>query len=373
MPKTEYLEVPAMEIRQSPGRKLYSFAVDGKQVYDFANVSRIRRNEDTQLEGYQRPEVVAHIQEIKEYIDSEAPMIPNGVVIAFDSRVKFKRVAVPQFKGHKDARVGMLRIPLGEHPKRGKVGFIVDGQQRLAAIRGAKIPRFPVLVSAFVTDDLREQTEQFILVNSTKPLPKGLIYELIPHTDARLPTALHRKRLAAYLLERLNHDDRSPLHKMIRTPTSPEGVIKDNSMLKALGNSLSDGVLYEFRERNELTPDSVEDMLTILRNFWAAAKRVFDEAWGLKPRHSRLMHGAGIVSMSNLMDHIAAQRSQRSRKPSERFFTKHLRQIESCCAWTAGEWELAENDVRAWNQIQNTRQDVELLTDYLQRAYDESV
>ena len=32
----------------------------------------------------------------------------------------------------------------------------------------------------------KEQTEQFILVNSTKPLPKGLIYELLPGTEATL-------------------------------------------------------------------------------------------------------------------------------------------------------------------------------------------
>ena len=364
------IKVPAMEICQSPGRKLYTFAVDGKRVYDFANISRIRRNEATELEGYQRPEVVAHIQEIKEYIESDAPMIPNGIVVAFDSRVKFKRVKSAALDMSSDTVMGVLEIPIGEHPTRGKVGFVVDGQQRLAAIRGAKVPKFPMLVSAFITDDPREQREQFILVNSTKPLPKGLIYELIPHTDARLPTALHRRRLAAYLLERLNHEKQSPLYKMIRTPTAPDGVIKDNSMLKMLGNSLSDGVLYEFRDRNELTKESVANMSSLLQRFWAAVKETFPDAWGLKPRQSRLMHGAGIVSVGNLMDHIASQRTQRARIPSQQYFRKHLSLVAPDCAWTDGTWSFNSEDTRAWNQVQNTRQDVEMLTTFLQRAYD---
>ncbi|KIG17592.1 tgtA5 cluster protein 1 [Enhygromyxa salina] len=366
------IKVPAMEIHQSPGRKLYTFAIDGKHVYDFADVSRIRRNEKTELEGYQRPEVIAHIQEIKEYIESDSPMLPNGVVVAFDSRVKFKRVKTTELDMGTDTAMGVLEIPVGEDPKRGRVGFIVDGQQRLAAIRGAKIKKFMVLVSAFITDDLRQQTEQFILVNSTKPLPKGLIYELIPHTDARLPTALHRRRLAAFLLERLNHEQGSPLHKMIRTPTAPDGVIKDNSMLKMLGNSLSDGVLYEFRDRNELTDESVAEMLALLQRFWGAVSETFPDAWGKKPRESRLMHGAGIVSIGNLMDHIASQRTRRSTIPSQQYFRKHLSLVAPECAWTDGDWRFDDDDVRSWNQIQNTRQDVEMLTDFLQRAYDAS-
>lgn len=371
MPKTStIIKVPAMEIQQSPGRKLYSFAVDGKRVCEFADVSRIRRNAETKLEGYQRPEVVAHIQEIKEYIESESPMIPNGVVIAFDSRVKFKRVKSTSLDFNASARVGVLEIPVGDDPKRGRVGFIVDGQQRLAAIRGAKIKQFPVLVSAFITDELSTQTEQFLLVNSTKPLPKGLIYELIPHTEARLPTALHRRRLAAYLLERLNHETSSPLHKMIQTPTAPDGVIKDNSMLKMLDSSLSDGVLYEFRAGNELREDAVGSMLEVLQHYWGAVKDTFEDAWGRKPRESRLMHGAGIVSVGNLMDHIAAKRPRRAAVPTKKFFRMHLDKVAPACAWTRGTWKFGPSDVRAWNQVQNTRQDVELLTNFLQRAYE---
>src|ERR1700752_4971245 len=87
-PRSE-LRVPAIEVRQSPGRLLYSFAIDGKQIPAFATVSGIGRN-GTELQGYQRPEVLSHIAEIRTYLESRSPMIPNAIVVAFDSRVVFE-------------------------------------------------------------------------------------------------------------------------------------------------------------------------------------------------------------------------------------------------------------------------------------------
>src|SRR6266508_914848 len=133
-----------------------------------------------------------------------------------------------------------LIIPLDEAwSEMDKPGWIVDGQQRCAAIREARVEHFPVCVTAFITDSDADQRSQFILVNSTKPLPKGLIYELLPATSGTLPTQLQVRRFPAYLLERLNHDPGSPLYRLILTPTTPEGVIKDNSVLKMLEHSIS--------------------------------------------------------------------------------------------------------------------------------------
>ena len=215
-------------------------------------------------------------------------MIPNSVVIAFDERVKFKATG----RSGPWCRLGMLRIPSGVEVK---PGFVVDGQQRLAAIRDADIAAFPMPVTAFITDDVAVQTEQFILVNSTKPLPRGLIHELLPHTSAVLPPRFHRRKLPARLVDRMNHDPESPLFGLIATPTAPRGVIKDNSMLRMLENSLNDGTLYHFRKRGD-KPD-VDGMVGLLTEFWSAVKESFSDAWGLPPRKSRLMHGAGVVAL----------------------------------------------------------------------------
>src|SRR5262249_3424528 len=149
-----------------------------------------------------------------------------------------------------------------------RAAWVVDGQQRLAAIREASISRFPVCMIGFIARDAQEQREQFMLVNSSKPLPKGLIYELLPNTEGRLPSVLERRPFPAKLLDHLNRDDDSPLRGKVRTPTTPEGVIQDNSVLRMLENSLSDGVLYRLQQG--AAESSVESMLEVVKYFWGA-------------------------------------------------------------------------------------------------------
>tara|TARA_B100001964_G_scaffold49042_1_gene55049 strand:- start:1460 stop:1627 length:168 start_codon:yes stop_codon:yes gene_type:complete len=47
------------------------------------------------------------------------------------------------------------------------------------------------------------------------------------------------------LLERLNCDEDSPLCNLLRTQTMPDGVIKDDSLLRTLQNSITDGAFPE--------------------------------------------------------------------------------------------------------------------------------
>ncbi len=361
------LRLPAIQVAQSTGRILYMFAVDGKAVSSFATVSRIKRRDGRTLEGYQRPEVFSHILEIKRYLESPAPMIPNGIVIAFDSRVHFE-AGGDGASSYEYTCPGTIVIPINAGlPDEEKPGFVVDGQQRLAAIRDARIGGFPICVTAFITNDVREQAEQFILVNSTKPLPKGLIYELLPGTETTLPSLLQRRRFPAHLLERLNYDTASPLSGLIQTPTNPLGPIKDNSILRMLENSLSDGALYRFRDPNSGSGD-VEVMLGLLHAFWQAVSQVFKDAWGLPPQKSRLMHGAGIVSLGFVMDAIA-DRYRVMGIPSIEQFTADLQRLRDVCRWTNGYWDFGPGQQRKWNEIQNTSKDIQLLSNYLLVQY----
>ena len=370
--KKSILTIPALEITQGPKRRLYSFAVDGKSLPDFATVSRIRRGQDTSISGYQRPEVLSHIAEIKRYIESSDAMLPNALVIAFDERVKFKPFAkskIPKEACSEYVRPGRLLIPIEDDTdSEDKPGWIVDGQQRAAALREAAVASFPICVTAFITGSVEEQRAQFILVNSTKPLPKGLIYELLPSTEGELPLALERRRFPALLLERLNFDDKSPLQGRIRTPTCPDGVIKDNSILKMVEISLHEGALYRYRD-----PDSgegnVEEMLALLKNFWTAVSQVWETAWNSKPRNSRLVHGAGIVSLGLLMDSITFRYRETGRVPSAADYTRDLRALKPACHWTEGHWEFGEGQQRKWNELQNTSKDIQLLANYLLIKY----
>ena len=363
----KWLRIPALRIQQTTNRVIYSFAVDGKLIPGFAAISRVRRDDQQQIAGYQRPEILSHIGEICEYIESVDPLIPNSVVIAFDERVKFEPTKIePRQSDYSE--IGILSIPVDDAMSDAeKPGWIVDGQQRIAAIREARVNRFPISVTAFIASNLLEQSEQFILVNSTKPLPKGLIYELLPTTTGKLSSQLQKRRFPSYLLNRLNHDDHSPLKDMIRTPTASNGFIKDNSILKMLENSLSDGALYRFRDPVAGAGDA-EAMLAVVQAFWSAAKTVFKKEWGLPPRRSRLMHGAGIVSLGFVMDAIADRHRGKS-LPRVEDFIQDLIPLQEICRWTDGYWDFGPGAQRKWDEIQNTSKDIQLLSNYLLIQY----
>ena len=363
---TDTLRLPAVEFDQAEGRRLYSFAVDAKLLPRFASISRVGRDDDASLQGYQRPEVGRHIRGIREYIESEDAMIPNGLVVAFDTRVTFEPL---EDAGEGFSRHGFLVIPLDEDER---PGFIVDGQQRSAAVRDASVPQFPMSATAFITDSEDEQRTQFILVNSTRPLPKSLITELLPTTVGHLPVALQRRQWPAYLVEQLNFSE-GPFHARIRTATNPDGVIRDNSVLRMITNSLTEGGLYRFRDPQTGQGDE-ERMLEVLNNFWTAVEQTFPEAWKepVTPRQSRLLHGAGIVSMGFVMDSIMDRRWDTA-IPEVDDFLADLKPIAASCRWTNGTWDFGPGKKRKWNDLQNTSKDTQLLTNYLLNQYRELV
>ena len=361
---SSHLCVPALEIEQGAGTRLYSFGVDGKLLTSFAAISRVRRGDSKKIVGYQRPEVSAHIAEIRRYVESAAPMIPNALVIAFDDRVSFESDAVPSASG----RLGTLTIPIDpDASEADRPGWLVDGQQRAAAIREAKVDHFPVFVTAFIARDEAQQRSQFILVNNTKPLPKGLINELLPSTEGALPSALQRRRFPAMLLEQLNYDEDSPLFGRIKTATNGGGVIKDNSILRMIENSLRDGALYRFWDSRS-GGGNVEGMLSVLNDFWSVVAETFPEAWNLPARQSRLVHGVGIVCCGFIMDAISDRHRNRG-VPSREEFEADLRVLASHCRWTSGNWEFGPGVQRKWNELQNTSKDVQLLANHLLTLY----
>ncbi|WP_244227782.1 DGQHR domain-containing protein DpdB [Corallococcus aberystwythensis] len=365
------LRLPALEVEQTPGRRLYLFAVDGKVVPSFSTVSRVRRASGV-LEGYQRPEALAHVAAIREYVGGAGALVPNAIVLAFDSRVRFE----PLPGADEGARHGHLVIPRQSGPD--APGFIVDGQQRLAAVRDAAVTAFPLACTAFIAETVGQQAEQFILVNSTKPLPKGLIHELLPSTTAALPAALERKRLPAQLLARLNLDEGSALRGLVITQTCPRAtgkvggkhftaVIKDTSLLAAMEDSLSDGTLGDL----ERAGAGVDAMVARVSAWWAAVASTWPGAWARQPKESRLSHGAGVRALSLLMDSACQFLAQEGEaEPAQDAFERELALVRDDCAWTSGAWSFSAGS-RRWNDVQNTPKEVAQLAQHLGALYRE--
>src|SRR5262249_58887645 len=115
----------------------------------------------------------------------------------------------------------------------GPPGLIVDGQQRLSALAPLTDKSFQVFVSGIVCQNEEELRRQFILINNTRPLPKELIYELLPGI-ANLPERMSSRSMASALTQQLNFDHSSSLYRQIRLHTNPEGKIASTAIQRAI-------------------------------------------------------------------------------------------------------------------------------------------
>ena len=92
---------------------------------------------------------------------------------------------------------------------------------------------------------------------------------------------------------------------------------------------------------------------------------VFRDAWdGQNPKTSRLVHGAGVISMGYVMDLL--HRSDGARTCED--FASGMSCLVGNVAWTSGDWDFGGGDRRHWKAIQNTGGDIATLTAFLTRV-----
>jgi len=360
----------ALRVDQDGKHPLYLFTLSASELLQVADVSRVSRTEAGKLIGYQRPEVRRHVQSIVDYLDSGKVLFPNSIILALGSAVSFVHSRGPNVSDGL-AESGTLAIPLvGEGQP--KPAWIVDGQQRALALSRAKNPNMPVPVNAFVADEISLQKDQFLRINSTRPLPRGLITELLPDVETILPPKLEAKKAPARLCELLNNDPHSPFHKIIQLPSTPSkerkgAVVTGTVVVAMIAESLStaSGCLYPYTNAATRETD-YEAIHRILFAYWNAVKNTFPEAWGKSPQQSRLMHGIGIRAMGRLMDRVMVGIDPFDSRAESRV-RKELARLSNSCRWTSGAWE-GIGGVK-WNALQNTPQDIKLLSNHLVREY----
>lgn len=332
---------PTVSPRQGEGPKVLCFAATPQQVAAVARIERIGRDGEGRLSGFQRPQIAAHIREIRDYLVADDAMLPNAIVLAFDN-------------GASVDDDGALRVDITQGPP----GWVVDGQQRLCAALGLENKAFEFVVTAFLCDDPAELNRQFILINNTRPLAKPLIYELLPGVRG-LPHRLSDRAGAALLVETLNYREGSSLRGQIHQQTNPEGVIKDTLMQKLLMNSLQQGALRGYTEDQEL----LNEGYGLVSAFFAAVRTVFAADWdGHTAKTSRLLHGVGLIALGYVMDELAIRTSAQTAAE----FEVGLAYLRGHSRWTSGDWEIGA-ERRPWNGLQNTQSDYRLLSHHLVR------
>ena len=347
MTKSSLLRFDALAPVQSRKMTVFTFIAKATEISRIARIERAGRDGDGALQGFQRPQIAKHIREIRDYLEKPNSILPNAIVVAFTGNAKLLPAATPK------SRLRQLVIDTSKGPP----GWIVDGQQRFTALSELRGRDFEVLVSGFLCETEEELQKQFILVNNTRPLPKALVYELLPQVSD-LPPRMSSRSQAALVTEALNYRKGSALKGMIRQQTNPKGVIRDTVLQKVIMNSLSDGALRLYAGENKLLLDNG---VTMMSEFYHAVQHVFFEDWvGKTPKTSRLIHGAGIVAMGFVMDFLNGVTGANSRDE----FASGLRLLKDKTAWSDGEWHFG-TERRRWNGLQNVPTDVRQLSLYL--------
>lgn len=369
-PNRNQIRCHALRLKQSQSHPVFLFALTAAQIELVADVARISRTDQGNLAGYQRSIAKGHVKDIATYLNSEDPLFPNGLILALPSSIKFEKRRGPS-NDDGAAIAGDLKIPLSP-PGEPKPGWLVDGQQRWVALAEATNRDFHVPVAAFVADDIELQRDQFIRVNSVKPLDKALVTELLPEVSLPISPRLSAKKIPSTLVDLLNSHEDSPFRGLIKRPsTSPAdrkaAVVQDTSLVKALEESLStaSGTLFPYRNMTTGEFDIESTWWTIV-TYWSAVREVFPEAWGLPPTKSRLMHGVGIRAMGRLMDRVMASIEPHDERAHEQAVAS-LKQIAPHCHWTSGEWE--ELNGLPWNSLENTSRHARNLSNLLVRLH----
>lgn len=342
-----HLHFDALVPVQSANLTVFTFVARAADISKIARIERAGRDGAGALQGFQRPQIAAHIREIRDYLEKPNAILPNPIVVAFLGKAQLE----PPVRGGGASR--RLVIDVSDGPP----GWIVDGQQRFTALSELHGRDFEVLVSGFLCETEEELQRQFILINNTRPLPKALVYELLPQVGG-LPLRMSSRSQAALLTEALNYRAGSALKGMIKQQTNPKGVIRDTILQRLIMNSLSDGALRLYAGDDALLLDKG---VTLISEFWHAVQGVFPADWdGKTPKDSRLVHGTGIVALGYVMDYLNSVTGAETRDE----FARGLRLLKGKTAWSEGEWQFGA-ERRRWNGLQNVPADVRELSFYL--------
>jgi DGQHR domain-containing protein len=388
------LRLIAIESQAPDGGSRYQFSIEGRLVRELARIDRLDALAGT---GNQRNEIRAHVEKIRSGI-AAGTHVPNPVLLVFidatTQQIEYEEEvadeipasfvvirALEQFQDSYDTeastaqrcRIVEIQIPWRRAAfDDEKSVLLVDGQQRTAALSLVPLDTIPFVdlgVSAVVAAE-EEAKRVFQVANETVKISTDFSKALLASMEDA-PGYLRDEQLTAEIVRRLALENRdSPFFGIVKYPGAKASgnIIVYNSLF---------GLVSAFRKG---LPDDISDdvdMLTsVICNSFSCVRSVWPDAWGLKPSVSKLMHGAGLRAISQVViDKLQNYLSDGNMVEDQIIWEKleaSLSRLAARIAWTDSEAAAGtQTQKRVWREQisgkQNTNQDITTLKDFLTR------
>ncbi|MDM0116144.1 DGQHR domain-containing protein [Variovorax sp. J22R133] len=369
------------------------FTLDGRAIRSFAAIDRLDAIAGT---GNQRDEIVKHVKAIAQGME-DGVQVPNSVILIFHDNVfawdpkdgdvvpesfvvcrslaeEWSSVPHPSMPGRivQDVKAIELDIPYRTAAfDSEKTALLVDGQQRTAALSLVDIevvPSYQLSVNALV-GDASEAKQTFRVANNTVKITSDFSRALLGAMDDA-PGYVKQERLVAQAVKRLALDDQeSPFFGLVKHP----GVAAKKEPI--VYNTLF-AVTSAFEQSGLDFDDNFTRLADCVKRGFVIVKEVWPQAWGISSSLSKLMHGAGLRAMSRvLVDLIDSNHRNHgfdidapgvwseTRESIKRLSTR-VQWTEDALQGTKDQKSIYINDIL---NKQNTNQDIEKLTTFLQK------
>jgi len=266
----------AMKVQYIPMKQgkheLFLFSMAADQLWERVKINR--REEDKDV-GYQRALSTSRVNAIAKYVKDGHP-IPLSVLLSLDSKV----------------RVDKDKCTL-TFPSSSDVGWVIDGQHRLAGMHRSGT-KMQIGVVAFHGLDTEEQIQQFVVINREgKGVPTSLYYDLLKTLPKKKTDAEVGKERASDIATMLKRDEESAFFNRIVVVTAPaRGQLSLTNFVRKVAPMVqpNKGKLEIYTEREQRT---------IIDNYYHGLMQVFPKEF--KGTSSIFYKTIGFGAMMNAL------------------------------------------------------------------------
>lgn len=319
-----HISFPCLQIAQPIG-DFYVGVVDAKDLVDivWTDVQQIR-DLDTFL-GIERPLSQQRVKELQKYVRSVDATFPTGILVAVSSE-----------DAEYDENTRTMKIA-----RRENVAKIIDGQHRVAGLKGFAEGIFQLNLTVFVDMDMEDQAMVFATINLKQtPVSKSLAYNLYEYATKRSP-----QKTCHDLAKFLNNRDGSPFEDKIKIlgtatpgkkgetltqaafvenlillisddPDRDRDDLKRDKKLQSVQGSVARRLIFRefFREERD------EAIAKVLWNYYGAVRERWPGAWLTAERGLVLNRTTGLAALMRFLPVAYHSIDEKDGIPSEAAF-----------------------------------------------------